>query len=199
MLHPRIMRPTLLLVALVIALIAPGCRVTYRGRSLADARHALVNALRDGDIAEAQRLAAAGLDLDSPLGENGWTPLLHAIHVRRSESVALLLQHGADADRASASGAITPLVLAASYGDAPIVKKLLAAGANPRRRTSKGVSPLEAAVRGSTDLDVFTLGRCQTATVKAVLSAAPDEKLESAAARWLAHLGGCSEVLRLIS
>ncbi len=66
--------------------------------------------------------------------------------------------------------------MAPGYGYTNMVRTLLTRGAEPFAQSS-GVTALDAAVEGSIDLDRFTLGTCQTATVRALLDTAPDLKL----------------------
>jgi ankyrin repeat protein len=136
----------------------------------------LAAAARAGDVSRIEELAAAGAPLDEPSGVNHWTPLMHAIHKNQPSSVEALLQAGADVNRES--GRTTALIMAAGYGYADIVRTLLAHGANPRASVS-GTTPLEAALRGSPDLDRYTVGQCQTATVRALLERDPSLAVSS--------------------
>jgi len=42
------------------------------------------------------------------------------------------------------------------------------------------------------------LGDCQVSTVQALLDKAPDLQVKDSLSRWVARLGGCSEVLALV-
>ena len=64
--------------------------------------------------------------------------------------------------------------MAAGYGATDIVSLLLARAADPRITDRNGRSALAMAASG--DIDKFTLGHCQGATVKVLLDAAPDMK-----------------------
>jgi len=103
--------------------------------------------------------------------------------------------------RAGTKG-ITALIMAAGYGYADFVQLLLDKGADARAETSDGDSALAAAVSGVPDIDKFTLGKCQTATVAALLNKAPDLTLKDnfygRAARLAARAAGCSGVLALL-
>lgn len=160
----------------------------------------LIRAARTGDVAQIRRLLAAGADPERPAGVNHWNALMHAIHKNRIGAVEALLDGGAKPN--SRSGHLTPLVMAAGYGQAGIVRLLLKKGADPRFTTTNGTTALEAAVSGTPDIDRFTVGDCQTATVQALVEAAPDLKLrdnfKGNLARRVAKFGGCTEVLRLL-
>ncbi len=155
----------------------------------------LTRAARRGPAADVERLLAEGADPDLPDGPNGWTPLLHAVHVHNAETVHALLLGGADPD-ASGASELRPLVMAAGYGDTASVRLLLEAGAE-----ADG-DALLAAVAGSADLDDFTLGHCQTATVRALLAHDPSLRLPAGAAGWWARRQarwrGCDEVVALL-
>jgi len=141
--------------------------------------------------ADPTRLDAAG---------NRWTPLLHATHKHSAAAIALLLGAGANPNIGSPS--LTPLIMAAGSGYADIVKLLLDYGADPHAETSDGVTVLGAAVGGAPDIDRFTVGECQTETVRVLLEHAPDLRLQDRFwDRWairFARVGGCSEVLNLV-
>src|SRR5215472_18000925 len=127
----------------------------------------VIDAARSGNVAEIHALAAKGASLDEPGGVNGWTPLMHAIHKDQLPSVRTLLE--LDADVNLSAGGTTPLIMAAGYGYTDIVEALLKAGADARATARNGTNALEAAFGGSPDFDHFTVGRCQTATVQALL------------------------------
>ncbi len=124
----------------------------------------LIGAARDGDTARIRALVAGGANPNGRGGVNGWTPLEHAVHKNRIESVQALLDAGADPNAASPKG-VTPLIMAAGYGYTPIVTLLLEHGANPRRTDGNGRNALDAAMSGTGDIDRFTLYDCQRTTV----------------------------------
>ncbi len=172
---------------------------------------ALVWALRQFRPNTLRALLAAGADPDAPdSGHNGWIPLMHAIHTRQSEDtpaarlngMRVLLNAGADPNAAGRHGT-TPLIMAAAYGATDMVDLLLETGADPRHQTPSGDTALRAAVTGATDIDHFTLGQCQTATVEAILAHAPDMRLgvrfEDRLALRLARWRGCRDVIRLLT
>jgi uncharacterized protein len=161
----------------------------------------IIGAARSGDARSIHALVAAGADPNQTWGVNGWTPLMHAIHKNQKGSVEALLAAGADVNARVGKG-ITALVMAAGYGYTDIVQLLLDHGADPYAETSDGDSALAAAVSGVPDIDKFTVGKCQTATVEALLKKAPDLRLKDnfygRAARIAARAAGCTGVLALI-
>jgi hypothetical protein len=177
-------------VALVIGL--SGCMIPGAG-SMPE----IIGAARDGDLPRLQQLLEAGADPNERAGVNSWTPLMHAIHKNQPGSVQLLLSHGARVNERGGGGS-TPLIMAAGYGYSDIVTALLKAGADPNLRAANGDDALSAAVGGVSDIDRFTVGHCQTDTVRVLLAAAPDLRLTSdSGALRIAKFGGCAEVLRM--
>jgi hypothetical protein len=162
----------------------------------------LASAARSGDIQTITTLLAQGADVNGRSGVNGWTPMMHAIHTHQKASVETLIERGADVNARAGTKGITALIMAAGYGYADFVQMLLDKGADARAETSDGDSALAAAISGVPDIDKFTLGKCQTETVAALLSKAPDLKLKDnfygRAARLAARAAGCSDVLALI-
>ncbi len=159
----------------------------------------VIDAARSGDTVRLRQLLDSGADPNEPAGVNGWTPLLDAIHKNQPGSVSVLIAHGAGVNRPGAGG-VTPLVMAAGYGYADIVRTLLKAGADPRLRTSHGEDALAAAVGGTSDIDRFTVGHCQTETVRALLDAAPDLRLPAgSSAMRIAKFGGCADLVRMLN
>ena len=160
----------------------------------------LIDAARAGDTAAMEMLLKAGANPDQPAGVNNWTPLLHAIHKGRRESVRVLIQYGAKVNLEA--GGTTPLIMAAGYGYAGIVKLLLASGADPMERDRDGYTALSAAVGGVPDHDRFTVGHCQTDTVKELLDRAPQLRLRNTlgdeTAVRVAKFAGCREVVRMV-
>src|SRR4026208_1906116 len=153
----------------------------------------LVGAARSGNTQAIAALLAKGADPNQPWGVNGWTPLMHAIHKSRKGSVDALSAGGADVNARSGKG-MTALIMAAGYGYRDIVQLLLEKGADAYAETSDGDNALTAAVGGVPDIDKFTVGKCQTETVKALLAKAPDLKLKDnfygRAARMAARVAG---------
>ena len=127
---------------------------------------ALASAARVGDTNRIASLIRGGSGPNAPSGVNSWSPLMHAIHKNQKASVEALLADGAAADLASPGGE-TPLTMAAAYGYANIVEALLQGGASPSSQA------LDAALTGANDIDRFTLGQCQTSTVRVLLKNNP--------------------------
>lgn len=105
-------------------------------------RSALWQAAAAGKVDDVQRLIARetldAADID------GDTPLHAALRKGQVRTAALLLAHGADANRAARYG-LTPLLLAAAGGHAEITAALLRAGADPNAQDRFGRTPLYAA------------------------------------------------------
>ena len=158
----------------------------------------IIGAARDGDVQRLEQLLESGADPNVQAGVNDWTPLMHAIHKNQPRSVEVLLAHGARPNERGGHGT-TALIMAAGYGYADIVRTLLKAGADPYLKSNNGTDALSAAVGGVGDIDRFTVGHCQTETVRAMLAAAPDLRLSSdSMAMRIAKFGGCSDVLRMV-
>ena len=141
-----------------------------------------VGAVREGDVVAVKQMLARGADPNAPEGVNDWTPLLHAIHKVQAASVGALLDGGADPNRAV--NGLTPLMMAAEYGYTPIVRLLLARGANPALRDLDGMTAVDYALIGATDIDRFTFFQCQDDTVRALLAANAPRTVASNARRW---------------
>ena len=180
----------------VEALLANGADVNQEdGAGLTS----LVWAARSGQVTTLKALLANGADPELPAGSNGWTPLIHAIHKRQNAAALVLLDAGVEVKSDSGAGA---LLMAAGYGNAEMVRALLARGANPHAR-SGGVTVLSNAVGGAWDIDYRWPGCAAHAeTVKALLEAAPDLRLEdnfwAARALSYARRKGCTELVTLV-
>jgi ankyrin repeat protein len=180
-------------------LLAAGAQVDERDHT---GFTALTWAARRGEIEAVRLLLAAGANPNLRDGYvNGWSPLMHALHKGQVPVVRTLLAAGADPNLAGNRG-FTPLLMAAGYGNVEAVAVLLAAGADPRAEAG-GETPLSAAVGGSWDIDNAWSGcEAHTATVRAILDAAPGLRLppssEGTAALASARRKGCEEILRLV-
>jgi hypothetical protein len=157
----------------------------------------LISAARNGDTAAIRDLIAAGADPGLPGGVNGWPPLMHAIHKNQKAAVVALLEAGADPNQ-RADGGSTALIMAAGYGNVEMVRLLLEHGADPRIVDSNGDSALTVAVSGVPDIDKFTLGSCQSETVKTLLHAAPDLKVSGNLWGRMARLASCAETQKAL-
>jgi ankyrin repeat protein len=181
------------LIVLSISLLVFACAGSVREVPLA-------SAARHGDLAKIRSLIASGADSNALSGVNGWTPLLHAVHKNQLGSVSALIDGGADVNRHSSEGT-TPLIMAAGYGNTPMVELLMRRGADPRITDRHGATALEAALTGAADIDRFTVFDCQADTVRALLRSnlQPPRTSINAAARRVARIKGCNEAVQLIA
>ena len=95
----------------------------------------LLFAARHGDTVAARLLLDAGADVNDTAAD-GISVLVLAAHSGHSELVAFLLDHGADADAAEVG--YTALHAAVLRGDLGMIRTLLARGADPNARLTKG-------------------------------------------------------------
>lgn len=142
--------------AILSVLLLAGCRSDDT---------ALTLAVRAGDVAQTRALLAAGADPNGPVGINEWPPLLHAVHKNQLGTASLLLERGADVNGGAPDG-MTPLMMAAGYGNDDMVQLLLAHHADPHLKTKDGASALDFALTGVSDIDKFTLFQCQDSTIR---------------------------------
>jgi ankyrin repeat protein len=98
----------------------------------------LVQAAWNGDVGLVRALIGRGADL----GRHGGEALSHAANAGRVEMVTTLLALGVPADRPNDYG-WTPLMTAAWQDQVEIASLLLAAGANPDHRDTRGKSVLD--------------------------------------------------------
>lgn len=189
----------LLAAALTLAVLSLGRRPAASATATS-AQERLVAAVRGEDLAAIEALLAGGADPDAGFDGNGWSPLLHAVHLRRHRAARELLAAGADPDTPGDEGQ-RPLLMAAAYGDEQMVELLLAAGADPHLGGQGWANALEAALTGAADLDGFTFSQCQPGTVRILLDHAPGLRPQGPAGRLggvFAYLRGCDEVERLL-
>jgi len=166
---------------LAAVLLLTACTVRHDGFTT------LATAARDGDTRAIATLCARGMDPNAPSGKHGWTPLLHAVHKNQRKSVRALLDAGADVDRGAPNGT-TPLMMAAGYGNRPMVEILLQRGARAEIRDRSGAVALDYALTGLSDVDGFTLFRCQNDTARVLGRVSPEPQRSST--RW-ARMKGC--------
>ena len=154
-------------------------------------RDDLVWAVRNGNAAQVRTLLTQGEDPNRPVGVNDWPPLMHAVHKNQLETAAVLLEHGADINRGGPEG-MTPLMMAAGYGNDDMVKLLLQHRADVHVKTKDGANALDFALTGVSDVDKFTLFRCQDSTVALLLGAHPELRATTErSSRALARLKRC--------
>jgi ankyrin repeat protein len=150
-------------------------------------------AARGGHTEVMAALLDGGARSEQPSGINGWTPLVHAIHVEQETSVRFLLSRthpGKESMRAA-------LRMAAGYGMPQVVTELLAAGG------TGSTEALVDAVGGVWDLDAEWKGcPAHTEVVRVLLEASPDLRVpDTAAGRGalrFAEKKGCTEMLALV-
>jgi ankyrin repeat protein len=162
-----------ILEALLVAGATPD-EATRRGDT------ALMQAARAGRLDMVRALLARGASVDK-VGKEGTTALQWAAWGcrRRSgeptrpgyaEVIRVLIEAGASLDGAGGIWKATALFLAASLGDASIVRALLEAGADPTIRNGDGVAPIaRAASRGFADIvDTLAPSSADAAWISAI-------------------------------
>lgn len=191
-------RIAILFACVVIVLVA--VPLVFLARvDLNDFQNPMLNASRDGDTAEIERLIANGSDPNTSDAFNN-TPLSIAAHFGRTDAAKLLLKKGANID--GISGQMTPLqcaiysdhhdtakflltksadpaltddygmsslTIAAQKGDSKMVEALLKAGANMEHADNNGWRPLHSALRATAISDADRL-----ATVEVLLEYGAD-------------------------
>ncbi|HEY2828887.1 MAG TPA: ankyrin repeat domain-containing protein [Thermoanaerobaculia bacterium] len=150
-----------------------------------------IGSVRSGDVPAVRQMLARGADPNAAEGANDWTPLLHAIHKNQLGSVEALLDGHANPNLAV--NGMTPLMMSAGYGYTPIVRLLLARGADPRIRDLDGWTAVDYAVSGMTDIDRFTFFSCQDDTVRALIAGHAPREITTRWRRWGA-IKGCSSI-----
>lgn len=119
-------------------------------------------ALAVGDIAAMRTQLEGGADpngIENPPAMATWLPVYHAAEAGRADMLALLVEFGADIDLRDRNGD-RPLDWSARYGELPVVKLLVGAGATPDPRepdTDVNVPLVEAADGGHVDVALFLL------------------------------------------
>ncbi len=100
----------------------------------------------DGDPEDKPAEAPKPMSMGEQVGHvGGMTALLHAARQGHDEAVEVLLEAGADVDRASADGT-TPIFIAALNGHFDLVMALLERGADPTRANHANGTPLFATI-----------------------------------------------------
>jgi ankyrin repeat protein len=142
-------------------------------------------AIRAGDASTLRTLSAGSVNVKDKLDT---TPLHYAAIYGNTESVRILLEHGADPNARNKSG-VTPLIFAAY--DFEKTKLLVEKGADVNARSAKGMTPILVAtsVYGNTATVRYLLEK--GASAKAA-SADDDDPLQNAASK------GDTEMVRLL-
>jgi ankyrin repeat protein len=136
------------------------------GKKMSSANDKLVDAARDGDVAEIERQIAAGADPNALVDD--WTPLQRAAANGHIAAIAALLKAGARVDGANSYGC-TPLMWAAANGHTAAVDALVAAGADVHRADMYGNTALN---------DASAYGRLDAARVLLEAGARADVRNE---------------------
>ncbi len=99
-----------------------------------------------GDEAGVRAALAQGVSANARSADNEGTMLLQAIMLGHAGVVSALIEGGADVNAPTVHGRLTPLHLAATKGDAELIRILLAARANPMLQSENGAYPLHDAI-----------------------------------------------------
>jgi ankyrin repeat protein len=129
-----------------------------------DLARALAGAAKGGHTALVHRLLLAGAAVNGATGASQNTPLMHAACASSHQSIALLLENGADVLVKNANGS-TALHMAIGHGaDLATIGMLLRAGANAQIETPNdhGYTPLRVALERGRDEVVQLLREFQT-------------------------------------
>ena len=133
----------LLALALLVWLVIAG--------AAAGADAPLADAAMEGDIDGVRALLASYADADVAQGD-GMTALHWAAFHDDPEMARLLVDANADVEAPTRLNGLTPLMLAAENGSAPMIETLLAAGADANQPSGNGTTPLmTAALAGRVD------------------------------------------------
>jgi ankyrin repeat protein len=117
----------------------------------------LFEAAATGQTARVRALVAANPDLLNSYAPDGFFPLALAVFFGHVDTVAALLDAGADVNRQSReSMKITPLHSASAARRLDLARLLLARGADPNARAEAGFTPLHSAA-GSGQIDLAAL------------------------------------------
>ncbi len=108
-----------------IALLTIGLAFGAKSFGQQSSGQALIEAITKGDVAQVNKLIAAGANVNAQ-GQEGYTPLENAVGYNNPELVKILLAAKATVNvPEDEEGAFTPLTIAAGIGNSEIVKMLL--------------------------------------------------------------------------
>lgn len=158
----------------------------------------VASAARKGDVQAIAALVKSGQSPDAESGVNGWTPLMHAIHTNRLQSVEALLRAGADVNRACCRG-LTPLILAAGNGQREIVRLLLRHNADALHRGDDGRTALDVAIMGLSHMPGALMGSCHAAAARELLDAAPRLRETVRLSQVVEALHKCPDIEKLMA
>lgn len=158
----------------------------------------IASAARKGDVEAIASLAKSGQSPDEPSGVNGWTPLMHAIHTDKPQSVEALLKAGADVNRTCCRG-LSPLILASGNGQQEIVRLLLKHGADAFHKGDDGRTALDVAIMGLSHMEGAPMGSCHPGAAKELLEAVPRLRETVRLNRVVEALHKCPEIEKLMA
>ena len=119
--------------------------VLCAGAGAVAAEAPLIEAVRQGDLAQVRALVDRGVDVGAA-EIDGTTALHWAVHRDDGDIAELLIRAGADVTAANRYG-VAPIALASLNGSAPMLSRLLAAGADANRAQPEGETALMTAAR----------------------------------------------------
>jgi len=137
----------------VVVLLSTFCLPLYAAEST------LADAAMRGDREAVRSLLKQKVDVNAPQGD-GSTALHWAAYRDDVEMAKLLIASGASMSAKTRLGEMTPLVMAARNGSAPMLALMLDAKVDPNSRTTNGTTPLMlAAASGKADSVQLLLDR----------------------------------------
>jgi hypothetical protein len=143
-------------VRLALVMLVAFLAACARERSLDEQ---LIRAVRQKDLAEVERLLAAGADpnADDVPGFEGRPALFHAATFGYTDIARRLIEKGADANHGEATGAVTALMVASLNGATGTVELLIRSGADVNARAGNATALTEAMRRGYPDVIALLL------------------------------------------
>ena len=150
----------------------------------------LRNAIYENDVKLVKELIDEGADVNKALTTDGDTPLCIAARYGQLDVAQLLLDRGAEVNKADRYGS-TPLYIAARYGQLAVAELLLDKGAEVNLANTYGATPLWIAVQEG-KLDVAKLLIDKGADVNKA------ETTYGRAPLWVAEKYGHTEIVNLL-